>query len=297
VGSGQITKAKSEAALLARPRPSGQNVPVKKRQNHGRSKTGTNTPRGKSRQADDDDWLARTRATTHGIVQEAKGQSWLASRDSSTTLTHLESDDDMIDEGYEELAALSAQQARFGSGSVSPAAERVKSPAWGSRYGSRPASRGTSRRGSVTGLRTPLAMPGGQDVIRSYFNEDPLAAPLEADFVIAEPDESEDGDDEDEVARLSDQRGHGVGGIVDRLMNFNLFSVQESGETTTDEETSQETEDLRTSRVGSEAKRKQEEKDRMTRPPAPPEDRSQALEEGAWQDAAWLLSVASKAMF
>ncbi|KAK3064511.1 hypothetical protein LTR53_018469, partial [Teratosphaeriaceae sp. CCFEE 6253] len=196
MGSGQVPKAKSEAALAYHQRLSGNGVPLRKRQYEGRSKTGTNTPRAKpaARYVDDEDWLARTRAATHEILQEAKGQSWIASRDSSTSLLHLESeDDDAYDDGYEEMAALSASQARLAAptGALSPSAARVKSPAWGSRYGSRSGSRRTSRRGSFTGSRTPLAAPLALDMT-SLFVEEPLATPIEPDFVNAEPEAGEE---------------------------------------------------------------------------------------------------------
>ncbi|KAK4908691.1 hypothetical protein LTR49_022431 [Elasticomyces elasticus] len=282
MGSGQIPKARSEATLATRKAGS---LALRKKQYHGRSKTGTNTPRG-VHYADDEDWLARTRAATHDIVQEAKGQSWLASRNSSTTLTHLESDDDAIDDGYEEMAALSASQRR-GGGMLSPTAARVKSPMWGSRYGSRSGSRRTSRRGSVTGFRTPLAVPAGLDMT-SYFAE-AVESPVEPEYFHAE----EDG--EGDVARLSDQQSYGMGGIVDRLMQFRLFSVAEKEEMTTDEEDpGNETGNESDVRRAEGAKTRRNERVKVAyRAPVPDE----AQGEGGWQDAAWLLSVASKAIF
>ncbi|KAK5724963.1 hypothetical protein LTR17_013348 [Elasticomyces elasticus] len=284
MGSGQIPKAKSEATLSTRQAGSGA---LRKKQYHGRSKTGTNTPRG-VHYADDEDWLARTRAATHDIVQEAKGQSWLASRNSSATLTHLESDDDAIDDGYEEMAALSASQRR-GGGMLSPTATRVKSPMWGSRYGSRSGSRRSSRRGSATGVRTPLAVPAGLDMT-SYFAEDVVAEPVEPEYFHAEYDE-----EEGELARLSDQQSYGMGGIVDRLMQFRLFSVAEKEEITTDEEDpGNETGNESDARRAEAAKTRRNE--RVTAAPTKPApDEEQG--EGGWQDAAWLLSVASKAIF
>ncbi|KAI7710879.1 hypothetical protein KC353_g9368, partial [Hortaea werneckii] len=109
VGSGQIPKAKSDAALLNQQRLSGYGVPLRGKQ-YRRSRTGTSTPTGRrisngtaeNDEDDNDDWLTRTRASTHALLQEAKGQSWLATRDSSTSLAHLDSDADDIDddEGY-----------------------------------------------------------------------------------------------------------------------------------------------------------------------------------------------------
>ncbi|KAK0934461.1 hypothetical protein LTR29_013988 [Friedmanniomyces endolithicus] len=298
MGSGRIPKAKSEAALFTQqPRFLGDGLPMRKKQLQRGSKTGTSTPRRKSGlRLHEEDWFARASAATHDIVQEAKGQSWLASRNSSTTLTHLESDGDEDDEGYEEMAALSASNVRSGgpSAALSPSASRVKSPMWGSRYGSRSASRRTSRRGSFTGTRTPLAAPGILDMT-SYFTGDPLGVPIEPDFVIAEADDGEGRDEEGEVARLSDQHSYGLGGIVDRLMHFNLFSVAERDEIVTDEEDRRTgTENERDQRRAAGAKQKRNE-GRVVVPPAPSGGGEQG--EGGWQDAAWLLSVASKAIF
>ncbi len=87
VGSGQISKAKSEAALLVqRSKFAGKSAQAKKaRQYQARSRTGgTNTPRTKSKlKLVDDDWLTRTGAATNALLQENKGQSW-----STTALTH-----------------------------------------------------------------------------------------------------------------------------------------------------------------------------------------------------------------
>lgn len=295
VGSGQIFKAKSEAALLTQQVLPGQSVSLRKK-HHTRSRTGTSTPRTTSRAREaDDDWLTRTRASTSALLQESKGQSWLASRASSTSLAHLDSDDD-DDEGYEEMAAMSASKPALGRPDdiLSPGAPRVKSPMWGSRYGSRAASRRTSRRGSMTALRTSTAGPHGGDVIAGYFDENPLALPTEPDFV-----DMEEGDtgDESEVARLTGNRSFGLGGIVDTLMGFHLFKVEEHEETTEDEaDRTDHSEGGADGRMVAEAERKRKEKERLTSPPPPPGgDGEQG--EGGWSDAAWLLSVASKAMF
>ena len=300
VGSGQILKAKSEAALHVQQRLSGQGVLLRRKQQSARSKTGTSTPAVRRRSNDpDNDWLTRTRASTHALLQEAKGQSWLASRESSTSLAHLDSDDDE-DEGYEEMAAMSARNTKLRplDDPPSPTFSRIKSPAWGSRYGSRNASRHTSRRGSMTNmrtpLRTPLAGPIGEEAIAGYFDQEPAITITEPDFV--DPEEGQR-DDETEVAKLTGERSFGLGGIVDRLMGFNLFKVDEREETTEDEaERGNETEDEVQARVAAEAKRNREERDRLTAPPSAPQDADEQ-DQGGWQDAAWLLSVASKALF
>jgi len=48
---------------------------------------------------------------------------------------------------------------------------------------------------------------------------------------IAEPD---DGALDEEVSRLSKQKGFGFGGIIDRMVGFSLFNVDEDREQTAD---------------------------------------------------------------
>ena len=303
-GSGQIPKAKSEAALLVqRSKLAGQGVQLKRhiQHRHGRSSTGgTTTPKAKTRSRNlEDDWLTRTGATANAILQESKGQSWLATRPSGTSLTHLQDTTDEEDEGYEEMAAMAAKSSRqqLGEDELSPVSTRASR--WGSKYGSRQASRRTSRRGSVTGeSRTPLA-PGGQDGAADNFDED-ILSPTEPQFVgLSEEGEESEELDEAAAARLAENRSFGLGGIVDRLMNFNLFKVEEREESTEDEvEHASETEEEAKIRMAAENKRKREEKEKLVGPPVPQEGNDGAAQgEGGWSDAAWLLSVATKVMF
>ncbi|KAI7220457.1 hypothetical protein KC333_g2312 [Hortaea werneckii] len=336
VGSGQIPKAKSDAALLSQQRLSGYGVPLKRRQ-YTRSRTGTSTPTGRrisngtaenddDDNNDNDDWLTRTRASTHALLQEAKGQSWLATRDSSTSLAHLDSDADDIDddEGYEEMAAASSsgntattatqrQPNRLRIDPPSPAAMRMRSPVWGSRYGSRSGSKRTSRRGSTTAFHTPMAGPPTSAGAESYFGdgeEEFRGEQMEPDFVDLPPQKTrrsggEQGAgaaaaDENELARLTSEKSFGLGRLVDQIMGFNLFKVEEGQESTDDDgEVDERERDELTdaaSRVAAEAKRRREEKERLTALPPAPRDVGEEGQ-GGWQDAAWLLSVASKALF
>ncbi|KAI6801795.1 hypothetical protein KC332_g15431 [Hortaea werneckii] len=334
VGSGQIPKAKSDAALLSPQRLSGYGVPLKRKQ-YMRSRTGTSTPTGRrtgngttEHDDDNDDWLTRTRASTHALLQEAKGQSWLATRDSSTSLARLDSDADDLDddEGYEEMAAASSssnaatasqqqQPNRLRIDPPSPAAMRVRSPVWGSRYGSRSGSKRTSRRGSTTAFHTPMAGPATLAGAESYFGgdgeEESFGEQMEPDFVDLPPQAQRKGGeqgvgaaDETELARLTSEKSFGLGRLVDQIMGFHLFKVEEGQESTDDDDGNEmderkERDELTdaASRVAAEAKRRREEKERLTALPPAPRDVGDEGGQGGWQDAAWLLSVASKALF
>ncbi|SMQ55708.1 unnamed protein product [Zymoseptoria tritici ST99CH_1A5] len=306
MGSGQIPKAMSEAALLTSRRDdSGSKASVSPTRRYKyparRSRTGAVTPRQEPTLAVlDNDWLTHTGATASALVQEGKGQAWMASRDSSTTLRPTESEEDEDDDQYEEMAALSAstanlQLASFDGGSpVSTRASR-----WGSRYGSRPASRRTSRRASPTGLRTPRPGEG-----MSYFDMHQLELPSEEPgFRTAEERRAEEEGETSDLGGLGTSKTFGLGSLVDRVMDFNPFTSEEVQESTDDEvglETEEETQDEARRRRDGEMQRRRDEKAKLVAKPAPAplgEGADGENEGGGWQDMAWLLSVASKALF
>lgn len=296
-GSGQIPKAKSDAAILGQQqkqnRLSGQGVPLSKRYRQPGRRSGAATPRNEADHREEN-WLTHTGATASALVQEDKGLSWLASRASSTALAPQESEDDEDDDQYEEMAKLSASTANLHLASFdggSPVSIRVSR--WGSRYGSRSVSRRTSRMTSPVGTRTPRrgSTPG-------YFDDyQPELPEEEPGFV----DPKRDEEDHREVELLGSSNTFGLGNIVDRIMKFNLFQAEEGAETTDDDtqtmanETAEEAKQRRLL----EMKRRKEEKEKLRAhpPPAPLNNGANEGEGGGWQDAAWLLSVASKAMF
>jgi hypothetical protein len=143
-------------------------------------------------------------------------------------------------------------------------------------------------------------------------DEDVFESPIEPDFVEAD---EEGPDDEEEVARLARERGFGLGGWMDALIGWTLFSVDEDGEVSSEDEAEQTnlTKDEAKLMREVEAKRRKMERESIIAAsalkvqdktgeeggevkidvPKPPEGQ----EAGGWQDAAWLLSVASKALF
>ncbi|OCL03340.1 hypothetical protein AOQ84DRAFT_419449 [Glonium stellatum] len=282
--------------------------------------------------AADDEWLYRAGLAIAGETRESKGQSWLVRRASSTSLVLPDDHDHDRDHGHSHshshshnqhhsLALLSGEH--FADDEYSPVTPRWGSRA-GSRVGSRVVSARTSRRGSrvgsrvelmttttaaaaaaAVGQRTPLA--GLED---GYFGEQ---VGVEPDFV--EPDDELVGDEE-EVARLARERGFGLGGWMDRLIGWTLFRVEEDGEESEDEEDGVEREESLTEqemqlRREVEARRRKLDREMILRASAagPNElgaksDTKESTEtqaaasdgEGGWQDAAWLLSVASKVL-
>lgn len=303
-GAARLPKAKSEAALLVRRNRSAGRK--------GRVGGEGGFKKMKSRvemEISDDDWITRTGAATNALCQESKGMSWVGSRESAVSLRGLRdsTDEEEEDEGYEEMAALSSRTGsrRVEEEQLSPVSTRASR--WGSRYGSRAASRRASRRGSVsvatTGSRTPMA--GGQDGAGLYLDEQApstLLSSLEPDFVDA--DEETERRHEQAFALLAEKGSFGLGSLVDRLMNFSLFKVEEREEGTEDEgqRDAGETAAQAGERMAKERRRKREEKERLVKAAAAEEGSSQGVEDGeegeaGWKDAAWLLSVASKAIF
>lgn len=307
---GDIAHAKSDAALFTSthgsvtPGPhghrrhlSGHQTPSSKRYRlQARSKTGTSTPRALD---PDDNWLSRTGSRTSALLQEGKGQSWLAARDPPP----VSSDDENEDDNYEEMAALSASTAkleRFAQGeSHSPRASR-----WGSRYGSRSASARTSRYGSPVGTRTPRPHREASGYFDDHQNGYSAAMLEMQERAFKEhPYPPEFSEDQAEVDRISGNNSFGLGSVVDRLMNFRVFGAPADGGETTDDEAGRdgaddtETEDEAKDRMAREMQRRKIEKEKLVAlPPAPVEGKGEA-QVGGWQDAAWLLSVATKAMF
>nr|POE82270.1 hypothetical protein CFP56_67034 [Quercus suber] len=295
IGSGRISKARSEATLSMK--KSKQGGRSSSRQGYARSSTsnapsGTTTPRASrtKHSSVDEDWLTRTRVATGALLAESKGHSWYASRSAQVNVAPMDStDDDDDDDNYEEMAAQAAREAQA-TGSLSPTSVRApKERPWGSRYGSRSVSRRTSRRGSVT---TPRPTMESQDLL-SYFD---------SQF----PDQLAEGESSaDDEPEISQYPLGGITGFVDRLMSFGLFNAADDRDDTTDHSEAErraETSEQAKARMDRELRRKREEKERLvavkddvvatTTPTA-----GSASDEGGWADVSYLLSVAAKAMF
>jgi hypothetical protein len=152
----------------------------------------------------------------------------------------------------------------------------------------------------VMNAMTPIdGRSAGVWASEGYFDD--VATGAEPDFVEAE---DEGAVDDEEVSRLAKQKGFGLGGIVDRLVGFSLFNVDEDGEES-DEDRADETAEDAAKRRQAQLRRRREElanaasssanatgraEPEAVRPPVQGDD-------GGWQDAAWLLSVASKVLY
>jgi hypothetical protein len=252
----------------------------------------------------DSDWVLRAGAAISSSTRESKGQAWLVSRASSTSLQLDEDEEELERELAKEREQTSRMNSRRGSASIdaddefSPITTRRSlsfGPATGisSRPMSRFGSRGNSRKGSRAGLFTPMGHER-----EGYFDERDFAQEelVEPDFVDAEEEEYETEDkakqDEALVRKLARAGSLGLGGWVERMLGWSLFAVDEDGEDTEVETLDEKGNDSELSSGTS-----WRTLDGLTDSPhgevMPPLRDEEA---GGWQDAAWLLSVATKVL-
>jgi hypothetical protein len=136
--------------------------------------------------------------------------------------------------------------------------------------------------------------------VEGYFDD----VAMEPDFV--DKTEKEGITDDEEVAKLSKDQGFGLGTLVDRFVGWPLFNVDEDTE---DEAVVEEEEDDSAGTREELQKRKaaqlQRRKEQLAKAASSSASatgqrreaqRRGADDEGGWQDAAWLLSVASKVL-
>ncbi|KAK0386838.1 hypothetical protein NLU13_5151 [Sarocladium strictum] len=267
---------------------------------HGSRKsiTGTMTP-GRRKETtlgpddrNDSDWLLRTAAMMSTEARESKGQAWLVSRQSSTSLGVMRDPDE---EAFEEELQLERDLASR-RGSSAMADDDFVTPG-GSRY----QSRSQSRNGTRSRLLTPLER--GDEHGDSYFpRHDAGNHASGPDFVNLDErlealDTAAEQDDEDAVRRLVRRGQHGTGSWL-----WSFLSVEENDQDRSDDEGSVDSftgsrgstaaEGQGTGRSGWSGRHfegvSNVPEERMPPPKA---------DEGGWQDAAWLLSVASKVLF
>jgi len=257
-----------------------------------------------------DEWFHRAGLAIAGETRDSKGQGWLIRRESSTSLVG-QSDE------YEQHASHDARHVALLSGEhlaeadmqyFTPRLSRAAS-AMHSRVGSRVPSARTSRRGSRVSSRVDLVMSGIKTPTGNFsldMEEAAFEEGMEPDFV---EDDEDSRDDEETVARLARERGFGLGGWMDRLIGWTLFSVNEDGEESSDDEdldgsetASHVTLDEMRLRKEVEARRRKLEREAIMAAAAVKSDEkaqngetdSPNEEVGGWSDAAWLFSVASK---
>ena len=232
----------------------------------------------------DSDWMLRTGALISSGTRESKGQAWLISRASSTSLTGVR---DTEEEAYErELARERELASRRNSRRGSAAGLEEELAPFGSRYG----SRSQSRVGSRSRIRTPHERGALDDYFGQHVVEENIPGPdfvrLDEELEAIELDTSKA--DEATIRKLVTGRSNGVGAWM-----WSLFAVEEN-----DEDSDTADGDLTDGETESQVPRSASTID-FEGFSSPPESRvppPKGEEGSGWQDAAWLLSVASKVL-
>lgn len=247
------------------------------------------------RHRNDSDWLLRTGALMSSEARESKGQAWLISRQSSTSLVGMDPDEEAFEFELARERDMSAAASRRASrrGSTAPTDEDT------SPYASRFSSRNHSRSHSLARPRSqlsPLDRPGTGD--ESYFpnqddqNELPGPDFINLDERLEELERDTEQDDEATVRRLVRRGQAGTATWFGSV--WSLFSVEE------DEEDSEDDSEDSPIDGNSQLNRSRSSSSRyLAGISTVPEERMPPPGEndGGWRDAAWLLSVASKVMF
>ena len=281
--------------------------------------------------------MYRAGAAISSKTRDAKGQGWLVSRASSTSLVRQDDDEDEDDEDGDARPRGTESPAFFADDEFSPVSTRDARFFTSSRPGSTLASRMNSQRNSRRGSRaenvlTPL---GARTPLQQQHLSRRNSSSTPGDEAIADPDfvdadeellaaaaaraATRDVDDE-EVSRLAQARGFGLGGWVDKLVGIPLFEPEADDEPFHDDDDDLDRRWLeekerdgeraagRAGKAKSRAKGRhmargaegQEGKDRGDSDDNDETDTKQDVSdpehggEGGWQDAAYLLSLATK---
>lgn len=264
-----------------------------------RGGSGTVTPTTRRRQEEhsalsmedgnDSDWMLRAGALISSETRESKGQAWLVTKQSSTSLTGLRDTEEEVlaREAARENELASRRENHRGSVAVK---ERTTSP--NSRLGSRSHSRRASRSLPWTPLRDPLD--------ENYFNqhiaisEEYIRGPdfvgLDEKLEAIEIDTSEA--DEATVRRLVKRENAGMGTWMGNLIGWSLFSVEEQEESDNSEGEDLDSCDAEGYLSRTASSRQLDAISQTSEPRISPPQAG----EGGWNDAAWLLSVASRVL-
>ncbi|KAG5920577.1 hypothetical protein E4U42_006158 [Claviceps africana] len=274
------------------------------------SRSGTSTPRRRevlgNANENGSDWLLRAGALLTSEAREYKGQTWLVSRQSSTSLAGMR---DVEEEAFEQELARERDVA---SHHASRRGSSVMADDDATPNGSRLNSRFNSRKHSMAESRSYGGTPPDRSAVEggdSYFSSHQADGAAGPDFVnldekLEELESDTAQDDEAAVRRLLRHGTAGKGSWISSILGWSLFKVDENEEEEDDDEDDDEDDEdeqedcmdedeLARTRRGAGSRRHFEDVlySPIERLPPP------ASDEGGWKDAAWLLSVASKVMF
>ncbi|CAD6505219.1 BgTH12-00712 [Blumeria graminis f. sp. triticale] len=307
----ELPKSKSSTHLLAvRQLRSGTSTPGRRKLRRSTRRLETSpTPPFFSDDQNDPAWILRTGASMASSARESKGQAWLVSRASSTSMTRLR--DDEYEEYENEYAWSQRHQSQRASlrGSVMGEMDREVSLAamkhlnlrLTSGHASRAMSRSASRFGSRCPSRNQLPhtppMTAEFDAYFDYkdFTRDDFSG-AEPDFVNVDEtfDDETDREDEAEIKRLTRANTQGVGGWVKKMLGWRSFPTEEESEEA-DDELFMDNMDNMENMEHMEYTEQIYEVAKCTldlEVPAPPKD----SEASVWQDTVWFLRMATNVL-
>ncbi|KAJ6263246.1 hypothetical protein Dda_1807 [Drechslerella dactyloides] len=222
------------------------------------------------RRSESTEWVHRAGLALTSEARESKGQSWLASRASSTSL--LSTDSDTEDEDGETTGRRAAAASRRSASQL--------------------------RNLSHPHLRLDISSGGMHPLAPEFIDEAFIGSSFDADNEPAYTFDNVDVLDDDEELHWSKRPRTGLGSWVDRMVGWSLFSVDEGIDS--DEEYDDEREVV--------ASHKPLEPPRLTLPEdggAKDEDKQEESKSddpplqdaSVWSDAGWVLSLAAKVIF
>lgn len=239
----------------------------------------------------DGDWLLRAGVLISSEAREYKGQMWLNSRASSTSLVGMrDADEELFEREIARERELALRNNGSRRGSAGGDGLEGAGPPHRSARASRAGSRQVSRVNSRSQLLTPLDA-GRFSEDGGYFARLPEADdyPEGPDFVnLDEKLEAieQDTSQEDELAVRKLVRGERAGS----WFSWPLFSVEEQEDSDLDGEDEGDASTMEAQGRRGSSVRHFEGVTNAPKEQIPPPDPQQ----GGWQDAAWLLTVASK---
>ncbi|EAA60327.1 hypothetical protein AN4410.2 [Aspergillus nidulans FGSC A4] len=279
----------------------------------------------------DPEWMLRAGAALASTAREEKGQSWLAKRESSTSL--------VSEAGMYEVDAISHAlrtgiSRRSKSGRSTPAAAHSRSRA-ASRRNSRPdlsmtglemsTPSPTSKRSSIhiaSAPRTPSHVPSEDarsttSLLPDFIDEhvraemrDTIQQHVDGDYDSAtsydswDSEEREEDMDERELQRLTRERGFGLGNWIDRLVEWTLFGVDDWPlSTSTDAVTEPQAAELHAGHENNHEPRELSDKDDDDETRSQVSDTNsdiphleRAGDHGGWEDAGWFIRTLKRAL-
>lgn len=265
-----ISKSKSSSALSKKKPRSGASTPR-------RRKDDSQLPH----HGGDSDWILRTGAMVSTEAREFKGQAWLVSRQSSTSLSGMRADPGQ--DAYEQELVREREMSRRGSSAF---ADDDASPVV-----SRLPSRFQSRRPSAVESRSQVMTPADRNG-DSYFPE-PISGPdfVNLDEKLEQLEKDSEQDDEAAIRQLVREGQTGKRSWLGNMMGLSLFAVDENDEDS-DSDADSLDDELQQSVQGARTPRQVEGITML-----PVEKIPAPAKEGGWNDATWLLSVATKVLF